>query len=207
MKKLQLWLLALFVLLAVPAFAVEPLPLSTPRQQTMQPRQQITETSVNPGVLGVPVTSPQKVVSVPIQQKRLVIPPTQPSPTPTPGPAVKEPTDSQQALQLALVLVQLVKAAVRLGTLAAIAVVALAATYLLMYLIKTTLKGAIPENYKKLLNAALAILTVVAGLLGYFAAGGGSVGLLAALAAALGAAFSGPTHRIIDGVAGLKKTG
>ena len=119
-------------------------------------------------------------------------------------PETTEPQNTVEFVKLLIVFIQLVGTAVKLGTFVSIAAASTAGTYLLMFLIKKTLQQAIPENYKKLLNVALGLLAIVAAVLTFFAGGGGAQGLLAGGAAGVGAAFAGPLHRIIDGIAGLK---
>lgn len=123
-----------------------------------------------------------------------------PAPAPSEvAPQVSEPTDVEQALKLTLVFVRLFQQAVQLGTLATVALTALAGVYLLMYLLKTALKSKLPDHYKSTLRTLLGLLTIVATALGYYVGG-----VTTAAAAGIGAAGSGLFHDIIDSIRSLK---
>ena len=122
---------------------------------------------------------------------------------PPPGAPVSKPTEpltGEDAVKAAIVFVQLVRTAVAAGTLGTVALAALAGTYLLMYLIKTALKGKVPDHYKKFLGVILGFLTILATVLGYMTGGPFGAG-----AAGFGAAASGLFHDVIDGIRGHKR--
>lgn len=127
-------------------------------------------------------------------------------PTPTPTPV--EPKDWDQALKLAALFAQLAVAAYNTGSLVAYALAALALAYLLMFLIKTAIKDSVaPEKYLGAMKKALAFLTVAAMVAGYFAGGGGLMGVVTGGAAGLGTAASSLVHDLIDGFASHRKSG
>lgn len=157
--------------------------------------------------LGTAQAAPRAVVGPMAAPVPVAHPSTAPRPAgpelPPPD-AIQEPDNLTKAVQLAALFIQLVNIAVRLGTLTGFAMAGLAGVYLAMFLVKSALKRAIPENYKSLLGTTLGVLTVIASVLAYFVGGSGIAGVVSALATAVGAAASGPLHRVIDGIAGLK---
>lgn len=121
-----------------------------------------------------------------------------PAVAPTPK-KVAEPKNGQEFVELLIVTAAAARMAMAVGTLGAIALAALCATYLAMFLAKTALKMSLPEQYKKVLTGLLTLLSVVAGVLGFVAAG-----IPGAVVAGAGAAASGPVHDVLDGVRAIK---
>lgn len=166
------YLLAVALLFAVPSFAQQP-----PAERTLRP--------------GVAALKPEVRDSVAAGQ---------PAPAPKVDPGdVKEPKDVDAFVKLLVVTSNAIKSAVSLGTLAAVALAALAATYLLMFLAKSALKLALSEEYKKLLRAALTVLTLISTILGFLV-----MGVPGAVVAGLGSAAASPVHDALDGVRSLK---
>lgn len=110
-----------------------------------------------------------------------------PSAAPVDPTKVVLPTDLASEIALVPVAVAAIKQASALGSLSAIAVAALAVTYLLIFLIEALIKDhVVPDKWDGTLTKALAVLSATATVAGYLKAGP-----LAGAAAGIGAAATG----------------